>query len=751
MIFKKIRLLCLFTLAMALALCLAACNGTEQPKQTTEQSSTDATEPETTRRESDDVTEPDTNGDETDSLTDAPTATETDTEEGDTTEKTGDDVTETSFADTEQMTEPETDTDQTNTEENDESMPNADETEAGSSETESADTESAETESADTECDVTHTDETQRDETETDASDNCETTAPEQDIPVDHAHEWIEATCQAPKTCSVCGATEGELGEHKGGVEQCMKKKVCDVCGKEYGNRKFHRYTERIATEEYLKAPATINTKALYYFACVDCGKKSDTLHYEYGETLLEEMVEKYKAEDGDVEKFLFFTDPHYVSAEAQGTWSSGTLAMLDKMGEYYNEFKPSFAISGGDWLNDSNTRQNAIEMLKDIKLRTQALFGKCYLVVGNHDYNYQTRLDVPNTTTQSAHELTLDERIAAWYEEYGATYYSFDGENTKFYVFDTGKDWDHREINDFDREQIAWYLENLAANDDLHIALVAHIVYANETTVHPATLIYSEISAAYNARDTYEYNGKTYDFSGKTGRVELIMGGHEHCDKSGLINGIPFVMTASARGSSAGIPFFDIVLADYDEREVRIICVAGGSERTVALGAWEDDEGGNAPEETEGETVEDTTEATTEAPADSPIETEAPETYPEPEGPQLEYTLDVQTGTYAVSGMGDITGSTVIIPETYRGKAVTAILDGAFKDTGITDISFGTTITYIGADAFFGSGALSINFDGTRQDWKNVNKDTNWKNGVLDVSIYIGRTSEDNWEIPIQ
>ncbi len=37
--------------------------------------------------------------------------------------------------------------------------------------------------------------------------------------------EWDEATCKAPKTCKVCGATEGEVADHVyvGGV--------CDVCG----------------------------------------------------------------------------------------------------------------------------------------------------------------------------------------------------------------------------------------------------------------------------------------------------------------------------------------------------------------------------------------------------------------------------------------------------------------------------------------------------------------------------------------
>ena len=45
---------------------------------------------------------------------------------------------------------------------------------------------------------------------------------PEKD---EHEHSWVPATCEAPKTCSVCGATEGEpLGHsYEGGY--------CSVCG----------------------------------------------------------------------------------------------------------------------------------------------------------------------------------------------------------------------------------------------------------------------------------------------------------------------------------------------------------------------------------------------------------------------------------------------------------------------------------------------------------------------------------------
>ena len=41
-------------------------------------------------------------------------------------------------------------------------------------------------------------------------------------------HSWVEATCQAPKTCSACFATEGELGAHKEVVIPAVKQTCLD-------------------------------------------------------------------------------------------------------------------------------------------------------------------------------------------------------------------------------------------------------------------------------------------------------------------------------------------------------------------------------------------------------------------------------------------------------------------------------------------------------------------------------------------
>jgi len=49
-------------------------------------------------------------------------------------------------------------------------------------------------------------------------------------------HTWIDATCTASKTCSVCNVTEGEALGHTGGTATENEKATCDRCGEKYGD-----------------------------------------------------------------------------------------------------------------------------------------------------------------------------------------------------------------------------------------------------------------------------------------------------------------------------------------------------------------------------------------------------------------------------------------------------------------------------------------------------------------------------------
>lgn len=84
-------------------------------------------------------------------------------------------------------------------------------------------------------------------------------------------HEWKDATCTDPKTCTRCSKTEGDALGHTGGNATCSQKAVCSVCGAEYGDLAAHTFTEEIVKDEALKAAASCANAATYYKSCT-CG-----------------------------------------------------------------------------------------------------------------------------------------------------------------------------------------------------------------------------------------------------------------------------------------------------------------------------------------------------------------------------------------------------------------------------------------------------------------------------------------------
>lgn len=65
-------------------------------------------------------------------------------------------------------------------------------------------------------------------------------------------HDWKEATCTEPKTCSLCSEIEGEPTGHTWTEASCSAPKTCENCGLTEGSALEHSWVE--ATEE---APKT--------------------------------------------------------------------------------------------------------------------------------------------------------------------------------------------------------------------------------------------------------------------------------------------------------------------------------------------------------------------------------------------------------------------------------------------------------------------------------------------------------------
>ena len=62
-------------------------------------------------------------------------------------------------------------------------------------------------------------------------------------------HTWVDATCTEPKTCSVCGETEGEPLGHTWADATCTEPKTCSVCGETEGQPLGHTWIDATCTE----------------------------------------------------------------------------------------------------------------------------------------------------------------------------------------------------------------------------------------------------------------------------------------------------------------------------------------------------------------------------------------------------------------------------------------------------------------------------------------------------------------------
>lgn len=64
-----------------------------------------------------------------------------------------------------------------------------------------------------------------------------------------HEHDWRPATCTEPKTCPVCGATEGEALGHLWRAATCTEPKTCLRCGEKEGGPLGHLWKEATDSE----------------------------------------------------------------------------------------------------------------------------------------------------------------------------------------------------------------------------------------------------------------------------------------------------------------------------------------------------------------------------------------------------------------------------------------------------------------------------------------------------------------------
>lgn len=133
-------------------------------------------------------------------------------------------------------------------------------------------------------------------------------------------HEWLDATCVEPSTCSKCEKTEGEALGHVWLAATCEAPKTCEVCGTTDGEAKGHSWAD--ATCETPKTCETCNAV------------EGEALGHDWQEatTELPQTCTVCAITEGE----RIITDPRFTTAETasiQGKWGCTTSLTGEDMG----------------------------------------------------------------------------------------------------------------------------------------------------------------------------------------------------------------------------------------------------------------------------------------------------------------------------------------------------------------------------------------------------------------------------------
>ena len=74
-----------------------------------------------------------------------------------------------------------------------------------------------------------------------------------------HEHNFLLATCTAPKTCLSCGKTEGSANGHNWQSATCTSPKKCASCAETEGSANGHSYYNGSCTSCYAKDPSYVS------------------------------------------------------------------------------------------------------------------------------------------------------------------------------------------------------------------------------------------------------------------------------------------------------------------------------------------------------------------------------------------------------------------------------------------------------------------------------------------------------------
>ena len=296
-------------------------------------------------------------------------------------------------------------------------------------------------------------------------------------------------------------------------------------------------------------------------------------------------LIDEYKSLSNGISKndsFIYFTDPHLLGSNNAFDRSIqdnlvSSFAILQKV---YLALPISFCLNGGDWLNSGDTQEVAKQKLLFADAFMKSLFMKYYKILGNHDTNYQGIISNEN---QGRGDFSRDFIDKTYFSETGSAYYVINGEDTVFYVLDSGLDWAPL-MNDYKIEQIRWLASQLLENDSLHNVICLHMFYDTSGIVAMSKELI-HLCDAYNHKTCFMIQDKEFDYSSTSGEIHVVLTGHLHydyVDYVGQFNDLPVVGTCNyIQGNT---PTFDICFFDYGKGLLNMIRVGQGESRKIRI-----------------------------------------------------------------------------------------------------------------------------------------------------------------------
>ena len=289
-----------------------------------------------------------------------------------------------------------------------------------------------------------------------------------------------------------------------------------------------------------------------------------------------------YESCDGK-EAFLFFSDPHLLNTNGEFNQADQhrIKTFFAPLKALYDELPLSFCLCGGDWLNNGDTQSAAMLKLLYIDGQMKNCFSHYYKMMGNHDTNYQ---GVVSSDDLSRGDLPYSFINDDYFSDFGRAYYSFKGENTVFFILDSGLDWE-TQMDSYRWEQIVWLAEQLLRNKEEHIVIGFHMFFNGKVANNNPMPFSNEVvslCSAFNKRGRYKNGDRDFSFSDAFGKVHIILAGHNHIDFVKEFNGIPCV--GIAKLIKDGVPTYDLCLVNYDLCTIQMFRVGSGNNRTVIL-----------------------------------------------------------------------------------------------------------------------------------------------------------------------